>query len=152
MPPVRESGRSGVLCRDAERLLQGKGAEGSFRAGGLNAWGFFPGGRIGSHGSSPLSDRTLLEVAETEPVRCSGNKGGTALTRPLQTSRSVEGVFFASNEQVNIADFDSRACTGYKAMFHGLATAAKASSCAASLRATSLQLPNNQRSGKENGT
>ncbi len=144
MPPVRESGRSGVLCRDAERLLQGKGAEGSFRAGGLNAWGFFPGGRIGSHGSSPLSDRTLLEVAETEPVRCSGNKGGTALTRPLQTSRSVEGVFFASNEP------DSRACTAVRRLPRKRAAVLRA----CEQRACSYQTTNAQerRTGHEQGT
>lgn len=42
----------------AERLLKGKGVEGSFRAGGLNAGK--TGREVGLHELSPLSDRTLI--------------------------------------------------------------------------------------------
>ena len=60
MPLKRESGRS---RGNAERLLEGRDAEGSFQAGSLKT-------AVRFHGLSPLEDRTLVEVAETVRNEC----------------------------------------------------------------------------------
>ncbi|MCM1217472.1 MAG: hypothetical protein NC548_23515 [Lachnospiraceae bacterium] len=90
----------------AERLLEGKDAEGSFRAGGPRAdrrmWTRGQPACVSSHGLSTLQDRTLAEVAENAGSDSGVKQRWYRVDDALCRQESAEGVFVRVSRKEHI--------------------------------------------------